>query len=40
MSEGILVVESLTDTEVTIGLVGESGSDSVDGRFTATICPE
>jgi len=39
-SEGLIVVESLTDDEVTIGLVADAGESSINGRFTATICPD
>lgn len=39
-SEGLIVVEALSDSEVTLGVVAESGNDFINGRLTATICPE
>lgn len=39
---GLLVVESVTDTEVKVGLYAIFGGDEdfeVNGHFTATICP-
>lgn len=38
-TEGLLVVESLSDTEVTIGIVADADNNSINGRFTSTICP-
>jgi hypothetical protein len=38
-SDGVIVVEALSDTEVTIGLVAEAGASSINGKLTATICP-
>jgi hypothetical protein len=38
-SDGVIVVEALSDTEVTIGLVAEAGASSINGKFTTMICP-
>jgi hypothetical protein len=37
-SDGVIVVESVSDTEVSIGLVAEAGDSSINGKFTATLC--
>lgn len=37
-TEGVVTVDALSDSEVTIGLVADAGSSSINGRFTATIC--
>ena len=37
-SNGLVVVEGVSDTEVTIGLAADAGDSTVNGRFTATIC--
>lgn len=38
-SEGLIVVETLSEDEVTIGLVADMDDSSVNGRFTTKICP-
>ena len=38
-TEGIIDVEAMSDTEATIGLIAQSGDSYVNGRFTASICP-
>jgi len=38
-SQGLIVVESISDTEVTIGVIADVENNSVNGRFTAQICP-
>ncbi|MDI1434746.1 hypothetical protein [Polyangium sorediatum] len=37
-SEGILNVESVSADKVTIGLLAEADNNSINGRFTTTIC--
>lgn len=39
-SEGLIVVEALSETEVTVGLVADAENNTVNGRFTAAICRE
>ncbi len=36
---GLIVLSNLTATSVTVGLVADADSNSVNGTFTATICP-
>ena len=38
-TEGLVVVEAVSDTEVTIGLVADAGSSHVNGRVTTALCP-
>ncbi len=38
-STGLIVVEAVSETEVTIGLVAEAGDSRINGRFTAPRCP-
>lgn len=38
-SDGVIVVEEVTDTEVTIGVLAMTDSNEINGRITATICP-
>lgn len=37
-TNGVVVVNSVSDTDVSIGLVADAGSSSVNGKFTATLC--
>ena len=37
-SDGVIVVDALSDTEVTVGIVATAGDSEINGRFTATIC--
>lgn len=39
-SQGLLVIESISAEEVTIGLVADAGESSINGRFTTAICPD
>ena len=38
-TEGLIVIEHLSESEVTMGIVAQAGNSKVNGRFTATICP-
>ena len=38
-SQGLIVVESISDTEVSLGVIADAENNSVNGRFTAPICP-
>lgn len=39
-TEGLIVIESLSEEEVTIGLVADAGDSSINGRFTTAVCPD
>lgn len=40
-TDGVIIVEEITETHVTASLRAEfDGDNSVEGRFTAEICPE
>lgn len=37
-TEGIIVIETLSETEVSVGLIADAGDDMVNGSFTAPFC--
>lgn len=39
LTDGVIEVSALSDTSVTIGLNAGDGKNSVNGTFTASICP-
>ncbi len=38
-TEGVIVVDDVSETEVTIGVLAMTDASEINGRFTATICP-
>ncbi len=39
-TQGLLVVEAISATEVTMALVADAGNNSINGRFTVPVCPD
>lgn len=35
---GLIAITALSETEITLGIVAEAGSSSVNGTFTAAVC--
>lgn len=39
-TQGLLVIEAISATEVTMALVADAGNNSVNGRFTVPVCTD
>jgi hypothetical protein len=39
-TQGLLVIEAISDEQVTLALVADAGESSINGRFTVSLCPD